>query len=75
MTAVYDDSLTCLCRLRSNQLCLVPVVVAFGMTLPDGSTVAVGWSGGLAAGIALCRSTESASFIYAADVAWIGGSA
>lgn len=53
----------------------MPVVVAFGMTLPDGSTVAVGWSGGLAAGIALCRSAESASFIYAAGVAWIGGSA
>jgi hypothetical protein len=53
----------------------VPVVVAYGMTLPDGSVVAVGWSGGTGSGIALCRSAERAAFIYAADVAWLGRSA
>jgi hypothetical protein len=49
-----------------------PVIVGWGMTLPDGSAIAIGWDEGRSSSVAICRSPASASFIFNADVAWVG---
>lgn len=49
---------------------LTPLVVGYGMTLPDGSALAVGWHDGSAAAVASCGSADGAAFIYDAEVVW-----
>lgn len=48
-------------------------VVAWGMTLPDGTAVAVGWHDGSSSTVALCTSPERAAHLHHGSLAWIDG--
>ncbi len=48
-----------------------PVVLGWGMTLPDGSVVAVDWRTGPSTTVAVCRTTDSVQQLLDADLVWI----
>ncbi len=45
-------------------------IVAWGMTLPDGSAVAVGWRRGHRSTIATCANAEQAAQLHNAALIW-----
>ncbi|RZU51420.1 hypothetical protein EV385_3247 [Krasilnikovia cinnamomea] len=48
-----------------------PLVVAWGMTLPDGSVITVGWSEGSTNTLSICGSPARAAWLYGATLAWV----
>jgi hypothetical protein len=49
-------------------------LLAWGMTLPDGSAVTVDWRNGPSSGVALCTSPDRAARLHDADLAWLSWS-
>ncbi len=46
-------------------------VIGWGMTLPDGSAVAVDWRNGASCLVAICGSAERAARLQGADLIWV----
>ncbi|MBN1174912.1 MAG: hypothetical protein JXA67_22325 [Micromonosporaceae bacterium] len=46
-------------------------IVAWGMTLPDGSSVVVCWDNGPASAGSVCNSPDSAAWMFGGDVRWL----
>ncbi|HLL66724.1 MAG TPA: hypothetical protein VK453_13450 [Micromonosporaceae bacterium] len=47
-------------------------VLAWGMTLPDGSAMVVDWRHGPSSVTAVCRSAVSAEMLFDGELVWIG---
>ena len=48
-----------------------PMVVAWGMTLPDGSALTVDWRNGPSSSVAVLATPERAELLYDADLVWL----
>ncbi len=48
-----------------------PTVVAWGMTLPDGSAVTVDWRNGPSSSVAVLATPARAELLYDADLVWL----
>jgi hypothetical protein len=46
-------------------------LLAWGMALPDGSAITVGWRNGPSSGVAICASPDQAARLHDADLVWL----